>query len=771
MFNLKPRRTQGFSLAFSACLILVITIIGVALFWLLRMFGGSRELQNAADAGSLNVAKQALTSPAVSLSGDVETTNFSGLTDSNGKIDLLTYNRVFGQMLLVAINAQTEKTQQALQNANTLAAAVYAPQGSLSQRLRDSLQSWTSASDNFQGLAKSNSTRMLPNSSVSGNAATYLAAYADPGSPTNLYLDTSILPANYQLPNNLFSNTKSKTSGLPYINGYLDVTLADPLGKLPDIAGATVNPLQQPHLISQTSFHKALNNPVNAGAVPPNSFQAAGAAQASLGNKLMNIACGEVGTLTKDFPACIPHGYLVVSNQTGIPITNMPLPSNESIFNNQLFTGIFIGNNGAFSTDESQILAWANYNNNGQTGVAPSTDGLFNVNGAPVNGEQYKITGLGGDGYPVMADYTNVQGPNENPAAAAMLPAFESAYPASNSGTAADGTFTAVEDLKAQVISAFIAAADQQLTSFTPAPISSTGMRAFSHTQAYPVGAGKSPEFTEPGNIAQLCAQSDLNNDPTGVCNQLRQRMKEIKPSVTDAEVFALLGLDSTGKKPLPNSAQTINMGETWYIYLQNNIFVMTQNMPPWVTTVPTPDGNAVSDATNFPTIGLSVDPVGEEGFNQTLFAVQPDPSTSFLGVDTSVWTPSSGFNNLLGTLAFNETISTTTLCTNGNSQQVKSFLAQFSGVANDGGPDEYGYFLSQTGTSIPPSSTNGAWNYYSPAAVAAGLMAIPGVTSVSFPGYPSPDGTAVPNVVSVTLSSCNPCSNCGITTYFSCVN
>src|SRR5262249_17974962 len=69
-------------------------------------------------------------------------------------------------------------------------------------------------------------------------------------------------------------------------------------------------------------------------------------------------------------------------------------------------------------------------------------------------------------------------------------------------------------------------------------------------------------------------------------------------------------------------------------------------------------DGLPQSDVITFPTIGLSVNPVGESGFNQTLFALQPDPSNSYLASDEAIWQPCSGFNNFLGELSFEEFVS-----------------------------------------------------------------------------------------------------------------
>src|SRR5215470_15505076 len=103
---MNQRKQLGATLALVAACIIVICFIGMAFFFVTRILGGGKELQNASDSGSLNVAKQALIQPIASISGATDYDKaFSGLLDSHG-VDLLTYNRLVGQALLVALNAE-----------------------------------------------------------------------------------------------------------------------------------------------------------------------------------------------------------------------------------------------------------------------------------------------------------------------------------------------------------------------------------------------------------------------------------------------------------------------------------------------------------------------------------------------------------------------------------------------------------------------------------------------------------------------------------------
>lgn len=742
------RSGQGGTLALTAACAIVITILGLIFVFLSGLLGGSRELENATDAGALNLAKQAAISPAIQLNSGIEQNNFAGLAGPNGAINLLNFNRLVGQTLIVAANAQAENTTLAHQNTQQLVAALQAPTSSIAQRLLSAFNNGPAPSEvgAFNGVAFANSLRMLNGSQFKQDPVhpfhdQYMVSYMDAGQASNVFLDPTILPVPANLPANALSSIKSP-SGQCYISGYTDITFAG----MPAIAGATMHPQQQPYLVRQSDFATSAVSNVSAGAVPPNAFMTAAQASAGGGNGLENLSSSTVGALNSIYPACIPNGYIVVSNPAGDQMpSNMPLPSNESIFNNQLFTGIFVSNTGCFSTDESQIQAWADYNNGGRTGQAPATDGLFNVLGLPVSGEQYGITALGGNGYPVMADYTNVQGPNQNQAAANMLPSFEKAYPADMSSGNADGTLTAVEDLNAEVMQLYT-----NNTGGAPATVAATGLRVFNHNQAYVIGAGQTPVFTTAGNIAQLCAQSDPNGDPTVICKMIEQRMREINPSATNAEMYQVLGLDSTGATAVANSAQTIDLGQTFYIWYDGKTFQMTQTLPPWITTVSSPDGNAQSDATNYPTIGLSVDPVGECGFNQTLFADQPNPQTDYLGVDTTTWTPSSGFNNLLGSLSFGESISGSAVVLGPTTQVTCSSNPQVAAVES---------YLQSAGATQTLNLVNGAVSGQPLTQVVATLQGMPGVSSVyaSGAGYDE-NGHMVENVT-VTFTNSSNCS------------
>jgi hypothetical protein len=618
-------------------------MLGIVFFYLARVIGGVRELQHATDSGNLNVAVRSIRHPAVSLNPGIEQDNFAGLVDSNGKIDLLIYNRLFAQALIVALNAQSEGTDASKQHAQALLAALQGDQNSVGKRLADALNSATNHADQFTTLADGNTVRMLSLTSTVANVdSEYHVGYLDAGGATNVYFDPTILPLGATLPTNTLASQKA-TNGQEYLVGYKDLSI-DSLNDSP-ISGVPLQPGDRPHLVSQLAFDAHLALPVKNEGVPPNTFKSVGSAREKISKSLLDAAsCAIVSAGKQDYPGCIPRGYICITNLAGLP-DNSPVPSNESIFNNQLYSGIYLGvsDSGAvsFSTDEGRMLDWVTYNNDPNPGTKPSTEGIY---GADPQG----IKSLGGDGYPPEADYTMMSGAGEIPQVAALLPEFEQAYPAPNGQSGQTLVLTAVEKLKALVMALF--ASGQ--TGLVPNPPGYTGLRLFDHNAQYPVLEDSSPRFTRTGTVSQLLAQIG-NGADTLIMNQLVERIREIKPDTTLADINTLF------------ADNLLEMGDTFYVYEIDGALTMTQTPPPWVVANTSADGNPQDIFSTFETIGFSVNPPGEGGLKNVMFEQTPDPASNGIGKDEVIWIPSCGFNNLLGTLQFQESVTNLLLTMN----------------------------------------------------------------------------------------------------------
>lgn len=622
------RNKKGGTLALVTAAAIGLILIGVGLFFLSQLLGGQRELQNATNSGALNVAKQAIQSPSVGLLNGVETDNFAGLVNTSGQINLLNYNRAVAQAMLVALNAEADGSVEGKRNATTLIDALHGSEAnSLSNRLNHEFNA-QSADSNFLSLAISNSLRMLGMGSQAAHGhSDFQIAYAEPNGATNVHLDPSILPEGCNLPSNALSNIKKRGTNQNYISGYSGISVAG----IATISGASVQPDEQPHLIAQSTFSNAVASPVSV-AVPPNAFRCQ--ASAAVSDSILNaksFSCSIVGALNTDFEAAIPRGYIVVYNPPGVP-DNGTMPSTESIFTRELATGIFVANNGAFTTDQDALQRWIDYNNGDPAtrGAEPSREGIFGADPSAIRS------------FEVECDYTNSsEGATAIQPCEAMLPAFRDAYRHPDATGSQSAQLIAVEKLKADLMHSF------PRRTAVGGIAGYTGLRFFpnGHEGSYPTAPGGSAQFTVPGTISQLLTQIGDENAQR-VMRQLKQRMKEIKPSASDEEIETTL------------NSHAMELGETAYIYLQNNNFIFTTAAPPWMVRGQHPDGTSQHSEITYQTLMNIANPVGEAGLQLAMYTNYPNPQTTSRGKDEAFFIPSSGFNNLLGYLEFRNSCS-----------------------------------------------------------------------------------------------------------------
>jgi hypothetical protein len=413
--------------------VLVIIILGVGVFFLAKLFGGGKEIANATDAGTLNLTKQALISPTVTLpSSAVNLLGTTSPTSENGAeflacaypppptgtpptINLFTYNRCVAQALLVALNAQQEAAQGSA-TAVGYAQQVYNDLNTyIGQPLRQALIAGGNAGNpnilqnNFSSGANKNNVSMFGKNAVVNPTAGYQVAYLTRGNgvpgqgsnSTNVAIDPSILPA---MPTS--GNLATTANGQPgaiapdgthvkgyFMGGYVPITAAGI-----NFYGVPVYPGQQPHLVSGQDFKNALNAPDPN--VPPNAFEMAASSQfAGNGNMGGAFACAIVGAVAGGpfsspglgsnngvFTASIPSGYIELANLPGaIPAAGfMPTDEQTSIFNNELSNGalgtpvvassdgtMFALDNGSPASPQAEVNAWVTYNT---TVPTPATD-------------------------------------------------------------------------------------------------------------------------------------------------------------------------------------------------------------------------------------------------------------------------------------------------------------------------------------------------------------------------------------------------------------
>jgi hypothetical protein len=220
-------RNLGAALGLVAALALVLAIIGAAFFGLSLIFGGSREVRNAVDAGALNVGKKSLTLTVRSNGGDED--QFSDVADVNGEFGLANINRVWGKALWAGINASATQSNGhdagAVSHAQSMAAAAE----SISNRLADKLKTPSNLYSFFDELALPNSVRMLGSGAhvqALHNASNWQTSLLDRQDESNLSIDMGQMPDGFSESGNVHARTpQNGRDSKTYLPGYQAVSV------------------------------------------------------------------------------------------------------------------------------------------------------------------------------------------------------------------------------------------------------------------------------------------------------------------------------------------------------------------------------------------------------------------------------------------------------------------------------------------------------------------------------------------------------------------
>jgi hypothetical protein len=350
---MKPsRRRKGATLGLVAACVLVIIVLGVGVFFLAKLFGGGREVANATDSGTLNLAKNALIQPAVQLPlyapGSVTAcSEFYGCAyppptsiTTPATIDLFTYNRCVAQALLVALNAKAESDAGAANAAGSgpmyNASLVLQDLDTVGKTLYYGLDTTQSAgtltfdpsrpagvlTGNFFSDANKNNVHMFGNTTVN-QAGSYQTAFMKAGGATNVYFVPNTVPtdAATDMPNQTGSpathpklqatatsnpDPLNQLNSIPstskyYLQGYNGITVTAG-GQSLSFYGVPVFPQQKPHLVSLDDFNQSGVSQDPTGSTPPNSFKVSSSAQdvGKTNNIGGAIACAIVGSVIQN---------------------------------------------------------------------------------------------------------------------------------------------------------------------------------------------------------------------------------------------------------------------------------------------------------------------------------------------------------------------------------------------------------------------------------------------------------------------------------------
>ncbi len=318
----KVKRSRGATLMIVGVTVLVIIVVGVAFFWFSQVFGGGRELSHANDAGVLNVAKAAMRNPnkdALKFDNPDVGTNFALLGENPRTLNLITYNRLFAQALIVALNAKEEGTTEAAQSAKRVWTAL----NDVGSYLRKDLQNSAVMGRYFQNIVGMNNVKMLGGNGI--GLSEHAVSFAKRGGSTNVFIDPRIL-ATFKTPPAIPINSTGagNKSGQKYLSGYAPFSVSLANGDTLFFSGVPVQPNDRPHLIDLTQFNWNSKDdfirgsgsiPYPSDTLPPNSFKDVASSHVTKVNSILgSTACAIVGSLTQDFQMAIPYGYIEIRN-------------------------------------------------------------------------------------------------------------------------------------------------------------------------------------------------------------------------------------------------------------------------------------------------------------------------------------------------------------------------------------------------------------------------------------------------------------------------
>ncbi|MBX9690447.1 MAG: hypothetical protein K2X27_27275 [Candidatus Obscuribacterales bacterium] len=369
---MKTRASQGSTLSLVVACTIVIAILGIGFVFLGFIFGGHRESQNASDSGALNVAKQAILQPSVAsdqldselgkaLAPATSYQNAAGATVSSG-VNLLTFNRMVAQAILVALNADAEG--QGSENARDLFNFLEGDQtNSLGAKLKKLLSDDDAWAERDYNQVEGNVLRMLgtqgaPQYQSSDFKVAYMNQQNGDFKGANVDMSSYVSPTSTFLPIKDYSNStratldsaaftkQSPSDSTSYLSGYTGITIGSGASAV-TFYGVPTNPNMQPHLVSTSKFAQQLSQPnADKVALPPNAFQIGAIATVTQGGNSSQahvLSVSTIGTpnVGPPFQMQIPGGYLIIDNSDTASFTG-DTPNTDNVAADELGTGILV---------------------------------------------------------------------------------------------------------------------------------------------------------------------------------------------------------------------------------------------------------------------------------------------------------------------------------------------------------------------------------------------------------------------------------------------
>lgn len=221
----RAHNQNGATMGFLVVCSLILALLTVGLFQVTMIFGGSQELRNSIDAGTLNVGKKTVT--LTTTPGASDEKQFDDCVDTRGEIGLLNINRVLGKSFLMAANEQAMSSQgHSTGTSGSHAASVATAAQQICDRVTARLKNPNETHPFFESFIKANSIKMFGKSAeVKADNDQWEAAYVDRDEESNLKLAPEQMPDGYNLPNDATKDINEKTGGsVKYFRGYHGVS-------------------------------------------------------------------------------------------------------------------------------------------------------------------------------------------------------------------------------------------------------------------------------------------------------------------------------------------------------------------------------------------------------------------------------------------------------------------------------------------------------------------------------------------------------------------
>lgn len=348
----RMRKKRAASMVLVVAFILALAVIIVAAIALINLLGGGQQMQRATDAGNLSTARSVLVKVAVPLPNSGDQVQFNGVSDHtsgiNGVINLRNINRVMAQSMIVNFNAHKIASDGLDQGANTHASQITQVAHQLGDQLSTQLAKATSVADFFSSIAQKNPTKQFgPDDIQPLGAPTF--SYMNRMGASNVYIASSAMPDyNFTTKTSKIYNDKvsSWTTAVNsdidpngnhnYLKGYLEGM--SPASNYSNTYFVPLKPGAKPHLVAQQDFE--FNNKATGGSAPfgwtkpvPNALSLRAHGKSAHGYSGGFNAFALVEPIDpKGFAAALPHGFIRIQNGATSPATGVANGNSQDVF-------------------------------------------------------------------------------------------------------------------------------------------------------------------------------------------------------------------------------------------------------------------------------------------------------------------------------------------------------------------------------------------------------------------------------------------------------